>query len=366
MSSNHLIFCHRLLFLPSIFPSIRVFSSELALCIRQPKYCNFNFSISPSNEFLPLNMPPKLVKKQKGQSWKRISQSSNANVPPPTSHIPGKSHQPMINSKSNPQRYHFAACGPVLNLGWGRPSKRPACVWTQSRNCYMLCQFSYNMYQSVQFSSVAQSCSTLCDPMNCSMPHLPVHHHHPEFSQTHVHRVGDALQPSHPLSSPSPPAPNPSQHQSLFQYVLVQCSEVLPDLSFLKLHKCPVLGCAVILVWEPSPGMTTNYRIGRWIQENKGNMGEEGMMRPCGRKEAQRPFRVTALSAEELSAPNSSQELSGHWNLVLFCKCDNKQCAYYTTLRVDDKCGNKQQLAFRAINPSDQMNHMSPRSSFYH
>ena len=71
----------------------------------------------------------------------------------------------------------------------------------------------------VQFSSVAQSCPTLCDPMNRSTPGLPVHHQIPEFTQTHVHRVDDAIKPSHPLSSPSPPAPNPSQHQSLFQWV---------------------------------------------------------------------------------------------------------------------------------------------------
>ena len=64
-----------------------------------------------------------------------------------------------------------------------------------------------------QFSSVAQSCSTLCDPMNPSTPGLPVHHQLPEFTQSHVHWVGDAIQPSHPLLSPSPPAPNPSQHQ---------------------------------------------------------------------------------------------------------------------------------------------------------
>ena len=70
---------------------------------------------------------------------------------------------------------------------------------------------------SVQLSSVAQSCPTLCNSMNCSMPGLPVHHHLPEFTQTHVHRVGDVIQPPHPLLSPSPPAPNPSQHQSLFQ-----------------------------------------------------------------------------------------------------------------------------------------------------
>ena len=67
----------------------------------------------------------------------------------------------------------------------------------------------------VQFSSVAQSCLTLCDPVNRSTPGLPVHHQLPEFTQTQVHRVRDAIQPSHPLSSPSPPAPNPSQHQSL-------------------------------------------------------------------------------------------------------------------------------------------------------
>ena len=69
------------------------------------------------------------------------------------------------------------------------------------------------------FSSVAQSCPTLCDPMNCSTPGLPVYHQLPDFTQTHVHRVSDAIQPSQPLLSPSPPAPNPSQHQSLFQWV---------------------------------------------------------------------------------------------------------------------------------------------------
>src|SRR5574337_1012771 len=76
---------------------------------------------------------------------------------------------------------------------------------------------SYGFSSSVQFISVAQSCLTLCDPMNGSTPGLPVHHQLPEFTQTHVHQVSDAIQPSHPLSSPSPPAPNPSQHQSLFQ-----------------------------------------------------------------------------------------------------------------------------------------------------
>ena len=80
-------------------------------------------------------------------------------------------------------------------------------------NVNLLISFHQVLYLNIfRFSSVAQSCPTLCDPMNCSTPGLPVHH--PEFTQTHVHGVGDAIQPSHPLSSPSPPAANPSQHQS--------------------------------------------------------------------------------------------------------------------------------------------------------
>ena len=74
-------------------------------------------------------------------------------------------------------------------------------------------------FSSVQFSSVTQSCSTLCNPIDCSTPGLPVHHQFPELTQTHVHWVGDAIQPSHPLSSPSPPTFNLSQHQGLFQWV---------------------------------------------------------------------------------------------------------------------------------------------------
>ena len=74
----------------------------------------------------------------------------------------------------------------------------------------------FNML-SAATAKLLQSCLTLCKPMNCSMPGLSVHHQLPQFKQTHVHRGSDAIQPSHPLSSPSPPAPNPSQHQSLFQ-----------------------------------------------------------------------------------------------------------------------------------------------------
>ena len=87
-----------------------------------------------------------------------------------------------------------------------------------------------------QFSSVAQLCLTLCDPMNHSTPGLPVHHQLLEFTLTHVHRLGNAIQPSHPLSSPSPPAPNPSQHRGLFQWVS-SSHEVAKVLEFQLQHQ---------------------------------------------------------------------------------------------------------------------------------
>ena len=82
---------------------------------------------------------------------------------------------------------------------------------------------------SVQFSSVTQSCPNLCDPMDCNTPGLSVYHQLSEFTQTHVHWVGDAIQPSHPLSSPSPPAFNLSQHQDLFKWIhsLHQVAKIL-------------------------------------------------------------------------------------------------------------------------------------------
>ena len=105
-------------------------------------------------------------------------------------HLSGEQHPPGQESWSR---------SPVLagNMHWGGSGK--------------------TVIRSDQIRSVAQLCPTLCDPMNCSTPGLPVHHQLLEFTQTHVHQVSDVIQPSHPLSSPSPSAPNPSQHQSLFQ-----------------------------------------------------------------------------------------------------------------------------------------------------
>ena len=102
-------------------------------------------------------------------------------------------------------------------------------------------KFLMNIYYNyciivIMFSSVTQSCPTHCDPMNRSTPGLPVHHQLLEFTQTHVHRIGDAIQPSHPLSSPSPPAPNPYQHQSLFQWVN-SSHEVAKVLEFQPRHQ---------------------------------------------------------------------------------------------------------------------------------
>ena len=106
---------------------------------------------------------------------------------------------------------------------------RPRGPWLKER----LGPFKEGPYNTAisSVSSVAQSCPTLCDPMNRSTPGLPVHHQLPEFTQTHVHEVSDAIQPSHPLLSPSPPAPNPSQPQGLFQWVN-SSNEVAKGLEF--------------------------------------------------------------------------------------------------------------------------------------
>ena len=101
-------------------------------------------------------------------------------------------------------------------------NSRPLSWWCHSTISSSVVPFSsclQSFPQSVQFSSVAQSCPTLCNPMNCSTPGFPVHNQLPEFTQTHVHRVGDAIQPSQSLLSPSPPSFNLSQHQGLLKSV---------------------------------------------------------------------------------------------------------------------------------------------------
>jgi len=129
----------------------------------------------------------------------------------------------QLSHKGSPRMLEWVAYLFSSGSSWLRNQTGVFCIaggfltnWTM-RNKWT--QFLIHSFSSVQFSSVTQSCPTLCDPMNRSTPGLPVHHQLTEFTQTHVHRVGDAIQPFHPLSSPSPPAPNHSQHQSLFQWV---------------------------------------------------------------------------------------------------------------------------------------------------
>ena len=155
---------------------------------------------------------------------------------------------------------------------------------------------------SVQFSSVTQLCPTLCDPMNHSTPGLPVHHQLQEFTQTHVPWVSDAIQPSHPLSSSSPPAINPSQHQNIFQWVnsshevnfsfsIIPSKEIPRVISFrmdwldllavqgtlkslLQHHssKAPILWCSAFFTVQLShPYMTTGKTIAltRWTFDGK-------------------------------------------------------------------------------------------------
>ena len=176
MPSNHLILSQPLLS-PSIFPSVRVFSNESFLCIRWPQFWSFSFSISASNEY------SRLISFR--MDWLDL----------------------------------LAVQGTLKSLLQYHSSKA-SILW---HSAFFIVQLSHlyltagKTIAMTRFSSVTQSCPTLCDPMNCSTPGLPVYHHLSEFTQTRVHRVSDAIQPSHPQLSPSPPAPNPSQHQSLFQ-----------------------------------------------------------------------------------------------------------------------------------------------------
>jgi len=147
---------------------------------------------------------------------------------PRVSQQPALTPEMWVNKPSNDPRPSFWAA--PASLGWAEVAVSTSSV-----------------------SSVAQSCPTLCDPMNRSTPGLPVHHQLLEFTQTHVHRVSDAIQPSHPLSSPSPPAPNPSQHQSLFQW-FSSSHEVAKVLEFQLQHQA--------FQWTPRADLLQNGLVG--------------------------------------------------------------------------------------------------------
>ena len=144
-----------------------------------------------------------------------------------------------------------------------------------------------NQYIQVQFSSVAQSCPILCDPMNRSTPGLPVHHQFLEFTQTHIHRVSDAIQPSHPLSSPSPPAPKPSQYQSLFQWVSFS-NEVARVLEFQLQH--------------------------HWLQRNpRADLLQNGLVgSPCSPRGLSRVFSNTTIQKHQYFGTQPSSQSNSH------------------------------------------------------
>ena len=186
MPSDHLIPRHPLLLLPSIFPSNRVFwvssSHQVAKVLElQLQHQPFQWIFRTDFLYYWLVWSWSARDSQKTSSTPQLKSINSSAL--------SILYSPTLTSKCLTLR-HFLSLISSLLVGI-----------------------------SVQFSSVTQSCPTLCNPMNRSMPGLPVHHQFPDFTQTHIHRVGDAIQPSYPLSSPSPPAPNPSQHQSLFQWV---------------------------------------------------------------------------------------------------------------------------------------------------
>ena len=187
MPSNHLFLCRPLLLLPSIFPIIKVFSNKSVLHIRWPMYWSFSFNIIPSKEYSGLISFRIDLFDLLGQT--RDSQealqhySSKASILQPlaffmVSLAPTSIHDFTTGKTIALTRQNFV--GKVMSLLFNTLSR------------------FFIAIHPVQFSSVTQLCPTLCYPMNCSTPGLPVHHQLPEFTQTHVHRVSDAIQPSYP------------------------------------------------------------------------------------------------------------------------------------------------------------------------
>ena len=150
---------------------------------------------------------------------------------------------------------YWSGCHPLLQGNLSGPGIKPmssVSPWIAGR---FFTHWAIGEAQICQFSSVAQSCLTLCDPMDCSKPGFPVHYQLLEFTQTHVHWVSDAIQPSHPLSSPSPPAFNFSQHQGLFRWVSSshQVAKVLEfqlhHQSFQWIFRADFLGVGPVLLF---------------------------------------------------------------------------------------------------------------------
>ena len=195
MPFSHLILCRPLFLLPSTLPSIRVFSNESTLRMRWPKYWSFSLSISPSNKhpgLVSVRVDWLDILAVQGTLWSILQyHSSKASILQCSAFFIVQLSHPYMTTGKTIALTRWTMVGKLMSL-------------------------LFNMLSSVQFSLVTQSCPTLCNPMNRSTSGLPVHYQLPVFTQTHIHRVGDAIQPSSPLSSPSPPVYNLSHHQVLF------------------------------------------------------------------------------------------------------------------------------------------------------
>ena len=206
LPSNHLILYCPFSFCPQSFPASGSFPMS-QLCIRWPKDWSFSFSLSAPNEY-------------SGLISFRIDWFDLFAVQETLKSLLQHNSKASILWRSAffmVQLSHlYMTTGKTTTLTIGPLSAKLYQLKIYASQTVTLDRYSLSC-QFSQFSSVTQSCPTLCDPMNRSTPGLPVHHQLPEFTQTQVHQVSDAIQPSHLLSSPSPPAPNPSQHQGLFQ-----------------------------------------------------------------------------------------------------------------------------------------------------
>ena len=214
MPSNHLNLCRSLL-PPSIFPIIRVFSNESLLHIRWPKYWSFSFSISPSNDYSELisfwfDWLDLLAIQGTLKSLLQHHSSKASILWCSTFFIVQLSH-PYVTTGKIIALTRCTFVGKVMSLIFNMLSMLVRTFLWRNK-CLLI-----SWLQSLPwFCEVAQSCLTLCNPMDCSTRGSPVHHQLLELAQIHVYWVGNAIQPSCPLSSPSPPAFNLSQHQGLF------------------------------------------------------------------------------------------------------------------------------------------------------
>ena len=192
---------------------------------------------------------------------------------------------------------------------------------------------------SVQFSSVIQSCLTLCDPVNCSTPGLPVHHQLPESTQTHVHWVSDAIQPSHPLSSPSPPALNLSQHQGLFKWVS-SWLQVAKVLEFQLQHQS--------LQWTPRTDLLQDGLVGS----------------PCSPRDYQESFPSSHVQMWELDNKQGWGQKNWWFQTTVLKKTHESPwlCLINTSILTSLNKYNKQEQCCQLLDPGTWRPRICPSS----